>query len=181
MAATRERSRATLVAVAVCVLAACGSSSQPSSRPKTPTTRVTVQKRFDIQGTYVQPAMRLVDVKSLSKGISSYRVDTGTMWHGDLEGRTKVAMRGVLNTKTFANDGIDTGTFTGHVAGIGSGHLILAESFRITPRGDLTLQARIVSGDGALAGLRGTIRFTGFSDLLTGKGAGTYTAHLTRA
>ena len=185
MAATRERSRATLVAVALCLLAACASPSHPSSsRPgahrATPTTRVKVQKRFVLYGTYTQPAVRLEDVKTVSNIASSYRVDTGTIWHGDLEGRTTGVTHGVVNTRTLANEGTVTETFTGRVAGIGSGHLNLDELFRVTSRGDLTVTARIVGGDGALAGVHGTMHFTGYSDLLTGKRAGTYTAHIIR-
>jgi hypothetical protein len=181
MAATRERSRATLVAFALCLLAACASSSHPSAhRATTPTTRVKAQKRFVLYGTYTQPAVRLEDVKTVSSIASSYRVDTGTIVHGDLEGRTTGVTHGVVNTKTLANEGTVTETFTGRVAGIGSGHLNLDELFRVTSRGDLTLTARIVGGDGALAGVSGTMHLTGFSDLLTGKRAGTYTAHFTR-
>jgi hypothetical protein len=143
--------------------------------------RAQAPTRYVVRGTYLQPTVRLEDVKTLSKQTSSYRVDTGTIWHGDLEGRSTVVMYGVVDTRTSANKGTDDETFTGNVKGIGSGHLTFEESFQISRKGDLTLIAHILSGDGPLAGLHGSFRLTGYSNPVTGKRLATYTGHFSRA
>jgi hypothetical protein len=133
-----------------------------------------------LHGTYVQPAVQPEDVKTLPGGKASYIVHSGTVWHGDLEGHTALVMHGVVNTKTNASTGTDTETFTGTMKGLGAGHLNFTETWSTSPSGTLALDARVVSGDGALVGVHGSMHFAGSGDPATGKGTGTYTANFTR-
>ena len=180
--------RGNVIAIAVLscagllLLTACsgsGSAKLGAVSPPAPSTTLAV-KTYTLRGTYVQPAIKISAVKPLPGGKrDSFRGDSGTIWHGDLEGQTKFVMRGVVDVKTFASSAKVDEVFAGTVAGAGSGHLHFLETVTVDAGGTISLDARIVSGDGALSGLHGTMHFAGKSIPSTGKGDGTYTATFT--
>ena len=172
--------RLVIVASAVVIVAACGSSSSKGSASVT-TAPGTAPHAIALHGTYVQPAVTPEDLKVLPGGKkASYRVESGTTWHGDLEGTTKFVMHGVADVANYASTGTNDEVFTGSVKDIGSGHLHLFETWTTSAAGNLSLDARIVGSDGELAGLHGTMHFAGHGDPKTGAGTGTYTANSTR-
>jgi hypothetical protein len=88
-------------------------------------------------------------------------------------------MHGVADYKTYSGPGTVDEVFTGSVAGVGAGHLHFAETYTDT-NGNVSVDCTIVSGDGALAALRGTMHFAGSGVPATGAGRGTYVATFTR-
>jgi hypothetical protein len=68
-------------------------------------------------------------------------------------------------------------TFTGTVAGVGSGTLDLVEEGRGEPDGSTEIDATIVSGTGDLASLHGRLIFVGTCDV-SGACAGTYAGRI---
>lgn len=159
-------------------IVACSSSAKSTSPGSSavPVVSTVATRHLDLTGTYVQPAVTPTGIKNTGSNTSPFQVDSGTTWHGDLEGQTSFKMQGIVNLQTFATRGTNDETFTGSVATLGSGHLHLQETFSVSSTGVLSLDATIVSGDGALSGLRGRMHFAGHSDPLTGAGTGTYTA-----
>jgi hypothetical protein len=165
-----------LLAPAVLLLAMCG-SSDATNGSREPHTAVVQAQRLALHGTYVQPPVAF-ELKTTKGASSPFRGSGGTTWHGDLEGSTTFIMKGVADLKTFASRGTNEETFIGSVVGVGSGRLRLHETFTTSPD-RLSLDATIVSSDGALAHLRGRMHFEGPSDPTTGVGHGTYTATFT--
>ena len=109
----------------------------------------------------------------------SYRSDSGTIWHGDLEGTTKFVFHGIADIKTYASVGTSNEVFTGSMVGVGSGHLRFREKLKTDAQGTLTVDATIVGSDGALDAMQGTMHFAGKGVPSTGEGSGTYTANFT--
>jgi hypothetical protein len=129
----------------------------------------------------VQPAVTISRLETLPGGKrASFRADSGTVWHGDLEGRTRFVMHGVVDPTTFASSGTNDEVFTGTVAGLGSGRLHFAETFTNAADGTVSIDAHIVGAEGELEGLRGTMHFSGHGNPQTGAGTGTYTAQFSR-
>src|SRR5690349_8770930 len=118
-------SRCVAIACGVAALTGCSSSAHSASPPTTParSTTSTAPGRSR-RGTYVQPATTPTDIKKLPGGKeASYRADSGTVWHGDLEGTTMFVIHGVVTLATNANRGTIDEVFAGSVSGIGAGHL----------------------------------------------------------
>src|SRR4029077_10311556 len=106
-------------------------------------------------GTYVQPAVTPENIQAQPDGkTATYTVNSGTTWHGDLEGATTLVMEAVHDLTTTANSGTIDETFTGTVAGIGTGHLHLSETFTIDPTGVIAIDATVLDADGDLSGLQ---------------------------
>jgi hypothetical protein len=137
-------------------------------------------QRYELHGTYKQPAVTVEDLTPKGDGTASFRVDSGTEWHGDLEGQTKLVMHGVTTLKTLANSGTIDEVFSGSATGLGSGQLHFSEKFSVDPNGVIAIDATVVGGTGALKGLHGSMHFAGKGDPVTGEGTGTYTAAFTR-
>jgi len=179
----RLGSRCVAIACGFAALTGCSSSTNAASPPTstTPRSTTTAAAGRSRRGTYVQPAVTISDLETLPGGKkASFRADSGTVWHGDLEGRTEFVMHGVVDPATFASTGTNDEVFTGTVAGLGSGKLHFAERFTNAADGTVSIDARIVGAEGALEGLRGTMHFSGRGNPQTGAGTGTYTAQFSR-
>jgi hypothetical protein len=162
------------------LLAACsGSAKATPDASSTATVGSTVAARhLNLKGTYISPPIKISGIENTGSKPSPFRADGGDIWHGGLEGRTTFVMRGLVNLQTLANHGTSNETFTGSVATLGSGHLHLQDTFTLSEKGVLSLDATVVSGDGALAGVRGRIHFGGKHNVSTGAGTGTYAGTL---
>jgi hypothetical protein len=175
------RSRLFVIAViggGASLVAACSGSATaaPHASSAVPVASTVAERQLDLNGTYVQPPVNITGIKTTGAATSPFQATGGTMWHGDLEGQTSFTIKGIVNLQTGASHGTNDETFTGSVRGLGSGHLHLQETFTVSAQAVLSLDATIVSSDGALSGLRGRMHFEGPSDLQTGAGSGTYTA-----
>jgi hypothetical protein len=171
-----------LVVAVTTALAACSSASasKPGAVSAANTAPAPTTRTHQLHGSYVQPALKISDLKPIPGGTKeSFRADGGTIWHGDLEGRTAFVMHGVVDTKTHATSGTNTEVFTGSMAGVGRGHIHFLETFTSDAKGTLSLDATITGSDDALIGLSGTMHFAGPSNPTTGAGYGTYAATFT--
>jgi len=125
--------------------------------------------------------IKISQLKALPGGKkATFRGDGGTIWHGDLEGRTVFVIHGVVDPPTGASTGTNDEVFTGSVSGIGSGKLHFDETFVNRANGTIAIDAHIIGAEGALEGLRGTMHFVGSDNPRTGAGAGSYTAQFSR-
>jgi hypothetical protein len=92
--------------------------------------------------------------------------DFATRYGGDLTGTISTDFRWVINCNSDVIDGQGAETFTGSVARVGSGTLRWETKFHATfecstqTLSSLHGTGTIMSGTGALAGLRGTLIFT---------------------
>ena len=92
--------------------------------------------------------------------------DFATRYSGDLTGTISTDFRWVINCSSGVIDGQGAETFTGSVAHVGSGTLRWETKFHaafdcsIQSLSNLHGTGTIISGIGALAGLRGTLIFT---------------------
>ena len=125
-------------------------------------------------GKWVNPTAAVT--LSSTGGVIKQR--SGTVWTGDLNGKTTFS---ALLRADPKNAGALVGTidevFTGSVRGIGQGRLFLAEEITVSGTGALVVVATIKRGDAALQGVRGRLRFTGTSDV-RGIGDGVYSGSI---
>lgn len=102
-----------------------------------------------------------------------------SVWSGDLVGATTFTFRVLQLARSGVIRGQLNETFTGSVAGVGTGTLIFVEQVvQSTTTGDLTITAEITHGTGALSTLHGALRFTGSTDAAE-NGGGDYTGRFT--
>jgi hypothetical protein len=87
-------------------------------------------------------------------------------YSGSLQGRSVLTVSGIIDCRSGATNGTATETFTGSVAGVGSGTLTWFDTMSARFDCDTFVQfdthgtSTIMSGTGALAGLSGTFGFT---------------------
>jgi hypothetical protein len=170
----------TAVAAAASLLAACSASAKaaPHAPSAAPVASTRAERQLNLKGTYMTPPMNISGIKNTGSNVSPFRGDGGDLWHGDFEGRTTFVIRGVVSLQTQASHGTSNETFTGSVATLGSGQLHFHETWTLSEKGVLALDATIVGGDGALTGVRGRMHFAGTANVSNGAGSGTYTATL---
>lgn len=98
-------------------------------------------------------------------------------WTGDLTGSTGFRGRAIV-TRSGTIVGPLQETFTGELAGVGSGTLQLSELLRQDANtGAITIDAAVTGGTGAFAKVRGSLHFVGVTDA-EGVGGGSYTGVL---
>jgi len=100
-------------------------------------------------------------------------------WSGDLTGPTSYSARARVDQRG-ALTGVIHERFTGRLADVGTGTLTFTEHFRQDPTGALTIDAQVTAATGQLAGVRGTLHFTGHTDQ-QGVGGDRYTGHLSES
>jgi len=102
-----------------------------------------------------------------------------TSWSGDLTGSTTYTGRGRINNRSGDLVASVRETFRGSVKGIGAGTLEFSELLQQDgATGAVTVVGHVTGGTGALAGVRGTLHFSGSSDA-TGFGGGSFRGELT--
>lgn len=164
---TRIVARFSVVLVVV-LLTALGAVVPASAAPRPVT----------VSGTWDNADPLTVTVVSQNRAITVLGFDGVSRWSGDLTGPTSFTGRGLLPTRPAVLVGTISETFTGSVAGIGSGTLRFVETFRQdVTTGAITIDAQVVGGTGALSTVRGYLRFVGVTDA-DGVGGGTYSGGL---
>ena len=102
-----------------------------------------------------------------------------SQWSGDLIGATTFTFRVLQLARSGVMRGQLDETFTGSVAGVGTGTLTFVEQVvQSTATGELTISAEITHGTSALSALRGALHFTGSTDT-SENGGGAYTGRFT--
>src|SRR5262245_38971284 len=92
----------TAVATGAPLVAACPRSakSAPHAAAAVPVASTVAERHLELDGTYVQPAVTPTGMKATGSNTSPFQVQSGTVWHGDLEGQTTFKLSGVVNLKT---------------------------------------------------------------------------------
>ena len=109
-------------------------------------------------GTFVgQP----LTVTSVVPDGSIYRIEgtSGDHWEGTLTGDTSYSGSGTYDPATGAVSMILHETFTGTVAGVGTGQIQFVEHLYQSGPGDAVVDCLVASATGDLAGLHGAIEF----------------------
>ena len=154
----------------------------------TPASAATGRARHGIahvSGTFIGAPLIISNLQTTDGITYSFDVAAGDEWDGDLVGHTTYTGHGTLNISTGEFRAIYDETFTGTVAGLGTGQLHFVEYAQAGPTNLGQVDCLVVGATGDLAGVRGGVEFRATSVVdpdPSGNGTsyGSYTGYLVR-
>jgi len=152
-----RRIRPLLLAPAL-VLALAGTGFGAMATPASASARTSGHVFALAHGTFVgQP----LTVTSVVPDGAIYRIEgfSGDHWDGTLTGDTSYSGSGTFDPATGAVAMVLHETFTGTVAGVGSGQIQFVEYLQQSGPGNATVDCLVTSATGDLAGLHGYVHF----------------------